>query len=58
MTTFSVNAERSFSAVRAVNHLQHGVSSQTFKAQVQAGSWIDSPGCLMPTLLPTFLNHT
>jgi hypothetical protein len=42
MTTSSANGECSFLAVRAVNHLQHGVSSQTFKAQVPAGSWIDS----------------
>ena len=26
-----------------VNHLQHGISSQTFKAQVALGSWIRSP---------------
>ncbi|KAG2121286.1 hypothetical protein DEU56DRAFT_746799, partial [Suillus clintonianus] len=31
-----------------VNHLQHGISSQTFKAQVAIGSWLDTP--LMPDL--------
>ncbi|KAG2036105.1 hypothetical protein BDR03DRAFT_866734, partial [Suillus americanus] len=31
-----------------VNHLQHGISSQTFKAQVAVGSWFKTP--LMPDL--------
>ena len=40
----SVDAERAFSGGRLqVNHLQHGMSSQTFKAQVALGSWIGSP---------------
>ncbi|KAG1846976.1 hypothetical protein DFJ58DRAFT_619144, partial [Suillus subalutaceus] len=26
-----------------VNHLQHGVSSQTFKAQMAVGSWYNTP---------------
>jgi hypothetical protein len=45
----SVDAERAFSAGRLqVNHLQHGVSSQTFRAQVAIGSWSQTP--LMPNL--------
>ena len=40
----SVDAERAFSGGRLqVNHLQHGMSSQTFKAQVALGSWVGSP---------------
>ncbi|KAG1888603.1 hypothetical protein F4604DRAFT_1538062, partial [Suillus subluteus] len=31
-----------------VNHLQHGINSQTFKAQVAVGSWFNTP--LMPDL--------
>ena len=43
-TASSVDAERAFSGGRLqVNHLQHGMSSQTFKAQVALGSWIGSP---------------
>ncbi|KAG0693734.1 hypothetical protein DFH29DRAFT_1038046 [Suillus ampliporus] len=45
----SVDAERAFSGGRLqVNHLQHGISSQTFKAQVAVGSWFNTP--LMPDL--------
>ncbi|OJA21002.1 hypothetical protein AZE42_14207, partial [Rhizopogon vesiculosus] len=45
----SVDAERAFSGGRLqVNHLQHGISSQTFKAQVAVGSWLNTP--LMPDL--------
>ncbi|KAJ6492446.1 hypothetical protein C8R47DRAFT_925479, partial [Mycena vitilis] len=44
----SVDAERAFSGGRLqVNHLQHGTSSQTFKARVALGSWLGTP--LMPT---------
>lgn len=40
----SVDAERAFSGGRLqVNHLQHGVSSQTFKAQMAVGSWYKTP---------------
>ncbi|EPQ54973.1 hypothetical protein GLOTRDRAFT_25702, partial [Gloeophyllum trabeum ATCC 11539] len=40
----SVDAERSFSSGRlTVNHLQHNMSSQSFKAQVAVGSWIKTP---------------
>ena len=40
----SVDAERAFSGGHLqVNHLQHGMSSQTFKAQVALGSWVGSP---------------
>lgn len=40
----SVDAKHAFSGGRLqVNHLQHGMSSQTFKAQVALGSWIGSP---------------
>ncbi|KAJ7318742.1 hypothetical protein DFH08DRAFT_666001, partial [Mycena albidolilacea] len=43
----SVDAERAFSGGRLqVNHLQHQTSSQTFKARVALGSWIQTP--LMP----------
>ncbi|KAG2060399.1 hypothetical protein BDR06DRAFT_855852, partial [Suillus hirtellus] len=44
---------RAFSGGRLqVNHLQHGISSQTFKAQVAVGSWFNTP--LMPDLsVPT-----
>ncbi|KAG2353393.1 hypothetical protein BDR07DRAFT_1283007 [Suillus spraguei] len=45
----SVDAEQAFSGGRLqVNHLQHGISSQTFKAQVSVGSWFNTP--LMPDL--------
>ncbi|KAG2337188.1 hypothetical protein BDR05DRAFT_895673, partial [Suillus weaverae] len=40
----SVDAERAFSGGRLqVNHLQHGINSQTFKAQVAVGSWYNTP---------------
>lgn len=40
----SVDAEQSFSAGRLlVNHLQHNISLQTFKAEVALGSWLQSP---------------
>ncbi|KIM55218.1 hypothetical protein SCLCIDRAFT_1221362 [Scleroderma citrinum Foug A] len=40
----SVDAERVFSGGRLqVNHLQHQMSSQSFKAQVAVGSWYDTP---------------
>ncbi|KAG1778013.1 hypothetical protein EV702DRAFT_968704, partial [Suillus placidus] len=43
---------RAFSGGRLqVNHLQHGISSQTFKAQVAVGSWFTTP--LMPDLSVT-----
>ncbi|KIJ07989.1 hypothetical protein PAXINDRAFT_59310, partial [Paxillus involutus ATCC 200175] len=36
----SVDAERSFSCGRLqVNHLQHNIGSQAFKAQMAIGSW-------------------
>ncbi|KAG2075398.1 hypothetical protein BDR04DRAFT_1069808 [Suillus decipiens] len=45
----SVGAERAFSGGRLqVNHLQHGISSQTFIAQVAVGSWSNTP--LIPDL--------
>lgn len=52
-TASSVDAERAFSGGRLqVNHLQHGMSSQTFKAQMAIGSWSRTP--LMPDLkVPT-----
>lgn len=44
----SVDAERSFSCGRLqVGHLQHGVSSQTFKAKMALGSWSRTP--LLPS---------
>ncbi|KAG1821483.1 hypothetical protein EV424DRAFT_1322207 [Suillus variegatus] len=40
----SVDAERAFSCGRLqVNHLQHGISSQAFKAQMAIGSWYKTP---------------
>ena len=45
----SVDAERAFSGGRLqVNHLQHQISSQSFKAQVAVGSWYNSP--LLPSI--------
>jgi hypothetical protein len=39
-----VDAERAFSCGRLqVNHLQHGISSQAFKAQMAIGSWYKTP---------------
>ena len=47
----SVDAERAFSGGRLqVNHLQHGMSSQTFKAQMAVGSWIGPP--IFPSINP------
>ncbi|KAG2103989.1 uncharacterized protein F5147DRAFT_775695 [Suillus discolor] len=40
----SVDAKRTFSDGHLqVNHLQHSISSQTFKAQVAVGSWFNTP---------------
>ena len=40
----SVDAERSFSCGRLqVNHLQHNIGSQSFKAQMAVGSWLQTP---------------
>ena len=45
----SVDAERTFSGGRLqVNHLQHQMSSQSFKAQVAVGSWYNTP--LLPNM--------
>ncbi|KAG2126624.1 uncharacterized protein EDB93DRAFT_1070637, partial [Suillus bovinus] len=39
-----VDAEWAFSGGRLqVNHLQHGVSSQTFRAQMAVRSWYKTP---------------
>ncbi|KIN96774.1 hypothetical protein M404DRAFT_162417, partial [Pisolithus tinctorius Marx 270] len=44
----SVDAERAFSGgCLQVNHLQHWMGSQSFKAQVAVGSWYDTP--LLPS---------
>ncbi|KAG2051939.1 hypothetical protein BDR06DRAFT_1009873 [Suillus hirtellus] len=49
ISSSSVDAERAFSGGRLqVNYLQHGISSQTFKAQVAVGLWFNTP--LMPDL--------
>lgn len=46
----SVDAERAFSQGRLqVNHLQHNMSSQTFKANMAIGSWSKTP--LLPGLV-------
>jgi hypothetical protein len=51
MVASSVDAERAFSGGRLqVNHLQHGTSSQTFKAQMAVGSWVGSD--IFPALDP------
>ena len=51
MLASSVDAERAFSGGRLqVNHLQHGTSSQTFKAQMAVGSWVGTD--IFPTLEP------
>ncbi|KAG2342539.1 hypothetical protein BDR05DRAFT_841213, partial [Suillus weaverae] len=54
----SVDAERAFSGgLLQVSHLQHGINSQTFKAQVTVGSWYNTP--LMNDLSAvTSLMHT
>ncbi|KAI0061955.1 hypothetical protein BV25DRAFT_1804935, partial [Artomyces pyxidatus] len=45
----SVDAERAFSGGRLqMNHMQHGMSSQSFKAKMAIGSWIHTP--LMPDM--------
>jgi hypothetical protein len=47
----SVDAERAFSSGRLqVGYLQHGMNSQTFKARVALGSWVNTP--LLPDDLP------
>ena len=39
-----MDAERAFSGGRLqVGHLQHGMSSQTFKARVALASWVNTP---------------
>jgi len=44
LTATSVDAERAFSTGRRqVNHMQHNMSSQTFKARVAIGSWAKTP---------------
>jgi hypothetical protein len=49
----SVDAERSFSGGRLqVGDFQHGISSQTFKAEMGVGSWFGTP--FMPDItIPT-----
>jgi len=43
-TASSVDAERAFSEGRwEVGHLQHNMSSQTFKAKMATGSWSKTP---------------
>ncbi|TFK37815.1 hypothetical protein BDQ12DRAFT_607120 [Crucibulum laeve] len=40
----SVDAEHAFSTGRLdINHLQHQMNSQTFKAQIAVGSWAKTP---------------
>lgn len=44
VTASSVDGERAFSYGRLqVNHLQHNMNSQTFKAQMTVGSWASTP---------------
>jgi hypothetical protein len=39
-----VDAERAFSTGRRqVNHMQHNMNSQTFKARMALGSWAKTP---------------
>ncbi|KAG8692108.1 hypothetical protein FRC08_010001 [Ceratobasidium sp. 394] len=45
----SVDAERAFSGGRLMmNHLQHGMSTRSFQAQMAVGSWYGTP--LLPEL--------
>lgn len=45
----SVDAERAFSEGRLnVNHLQHNMSSNTFRAKMALGLWADTP--LFPSM--------
>ena len=47
-----MDAERAFSGGRLqVSHLQHGMSSQTFKAHVALASWVDTP--FLPPGMPS-----
>ena len=42
--SFFYDAEHAFSGGRLqVNHLQHGMNSQTFKARVALASWVNTP---------------
>ncbi|KAF8984859.1 hypothetical protein BDQ17DRAFT_1260506 [Cyathus striatus] len=42
--TSSVDCKRAFSSGHLqINHLQHNMSSQTFKAQMAVGSWAKTP---------------
>ncbi|KAF8987429.1 hypothetical protein BDQ17DRAFT_1193931, partial [Cyathus striatus] len=42
--TLSVDCEQAFSSGHLqINHLQHNMSSQTFKAQMAVGSWAKTP---------------
>jgi hypothetical protein len=49
----SVDVEQAFSKGHLkINHLQHNMNSQTFKAQVAVGSWAKTP------LYPGFVEVT
>lgn len=49
-----MDAERAFSGGRLqVGHLQHGMSSQTFKARVALASWVDTP--FLPPGVPALI---
>ena len=43
-----MDAERAFSGGHLqVGHLQHGMSSQTFKARVALASWVNTPASIL-----------
>jgi hypothetical protein len=53
-----VDAEQAFSGgCLQVNPLQHGVSLQTFKAQMAVGSWYNTP-CINDLGTVTSIMHT
>lgn len=55
LSALSVDAEHAFSGGHLqVSHLQHGISSQTFKACVALGSWVNTlllPGDIAASIL-------
>ncbi|KAF9234387.1 hypothetical protein BU15DRAFT_26819, partial [Melanogaster broomeanus] len=53
----SVDAERAFSGgCLQVGHLQHRISSQSFKAQVAIGLWYASPLLSNTTTVTAMIN--
>ncbi|KAH7335919.1 hypothetical protein B0J17DRAFT_575400, partial [Rhizoctonia solani] len=49
LSATSVDAEQAFSAGQlTINHLQHNMSLETFKAKMAVGSWYGTP--LLPEI--------